>query len=163
MKLIDKDGKLFGKINLVDLGIILLIVLAIAAVGYKTLGTKVQKSNDVTIQYTLCIEGIREQSVAAMNKNHENIYDDKKEKLMGNIVSVEQKPFIRPVQLDNGEYKLAEYPDKYDLYVTIETQGFVTDDGCFTSSGKKLLYGDNIGINNGYAKTYGIIEKINIK
>lgn len=163
MKLIDKDGKLFGKINLVDFGILLLLVLAVVAAGYKIAGPETKKGEEVTIQYTLCIEGVRQQSIDAINKNHENVYDEKKEKLLGKVVATEQKPFIRPVQTDDGEYKMAEYPEKYDYYITIETKGRMTDEGCITDAGKKLLYGDSIGINNGYAKTTGIIEKIDIK
>ena len=40
MKLIDEKGRLFGKINLIDLLVVILIVAVIAAVAWKLGGRK---------------------------------------------------------------------------------------------------------------------------
>jgi len=44
MKLIDEKGKLFGRINLIDLVVVFLILFLVAAVGYKVLGPKITTS-----------------------------------------------------------------------------------------------------------------------
>ena len=38
MKIIDEKGRLFGKINLIDLLVIVLVIAIIAAVGWKLVG-----------------------------------------------------------------------------------------------------------------------------
>ena len=40
MKIVDEKGRLFGKINLIDLLVIVLIVAVVAAVGWKLVGKK---------------------------------------------------------------------------------------------------------------------------
>ena len=40
MKIIDEKGRLFGKINLIDLLVIVLVVAVVAAVGWKLVGKK---------------------------------------------------------------------------------------------------------------------------
>jgi hypothetical protein len=42
MKIIDEKGKLFGKINVIDLGILLLVLLLLGGVGYKLMGRQLQ-------------------------------------------------------------------------------------------------------------------------
>ena len=44
MKIIDEKGRLFGKINLIDLLVIVLVVAVVAAVGWKLVGKKAAAS-----------------------------------------------------------------------------------------------------------------------
>lgn len=162
MKLIDKNGKIFGKINLVDLGIVLLLVLAVAAVGFKIMKERLIERETAVIQYTLYVEGVRQQSVDAINMVYDDITDAENDDPLGKIIDVRQEPAAKIVQKADGEYTKAYYPDKFDLYVTLETKGVVSKDGYFADSGKKILYGDTIGINNGYSQMFGVVEDIKI-
>ena len=63
MKIIDKNGRLFGKINLIDLAVILVIVVAVAALGMKLFGNDAVEavtSPDVTITYQVVCEDVPE-------------------------------------------------------------------------------------------------------
>ena len=46
MKIIDEKGRLFGKINLIDLLVIVLVVAVVAAVGWKLVGKKASVSDN---------------------------------------------------------------------------------------------------------------------
>lgn len=46
MKVIDEKGKMFGKINLIDLLVILVLVLIVAAVGWKLFGSQISQAVD---------------------------------------------------------------------------------------------------------------------
>jgi len=162
MKLIDKNGKLFSKLNLVDLGIVLLLIFAVLAVGYKVMREKYVERETVKIEYTLCVEGVRQQSVDAINKVHENVVDAEKEEALGDIKEVKVEAAKQIVLKSSGEYEVAEIPNKFDLYVTLVTDGVVSPDGYFTEGGKKILYGDTIGVNNGYSQMFGVVENITV-
>ena len=162
MKIVDEKGKIFGKLNIVDLGIVLLLILAFASVGYKVVREKFIERESAVIDYTLCVEGVRDQSVQAINMVYENIVDAENEDALGDIIDVRVEQAAKIVQKTDAEYTKAFYPDKYDLYITIETKGVVSKDGYFTDSGKKILYGDTIGINNGYSQMFGVVEDIKI-
>lgn len=162
MKIVDENGKIFGKINLVDLGIILLLILAFAAVGYKMVRERFIERETAVIEYTLLIEGVREQSVTAINMVSEKIVNAENDDLLGDIINIKKEQASDIVQKANGDYTKVFYPDKYDLHITLRSEGVVSKDGYFTSSGKKLLYGDTIGIDNGYSQMFGIVEDVHI-
>ena len=56
MKIIDEKGRLFGKINLIDLLVIVLVIAIIAAVGWKLVGKKAAASvSDNTHEMTFTV------------------------------------------------------------------------------------------------------------
>lgn len=162
MKLVDDNGKLFGKLNLVDVGIILLVIFAIVAISGKTIKEQTLDKEQVIIRYTLCAEGVRQQSVDAIKKNSEDIKDAEKDEAIGRIVEVRTEKAKRINPLPNGTFVESEYQDKYDLYVTIEAEGTISENGYFLSNGKKIMYGDTIGINNNYSQMFGMVEYIEV-
>lgn len=61
MKIIDKNGRLFGKVNLIDLLVVLLLIAAVGAVAMKTFGNKAVSaatSPDVSIRYQVVCEDV---------------------------------------------------------------------------------------------------------
>lgn len=63
MKIIDEKGRLFGKLNLIDLVVVLVIVAAIAAVGMKVFGNDVVDavtSQKVTLTYEVTCQDVPE-------------------------------------------------------------------------------------------------------
>lgn len=160
MRIIDENGKLFGKINLVDLGIIFVIIFAISIVGIKILNSKSEGTENALISYTICVEGVREQSVGAISMQSENIIDAEKDELLGRIVDIKKEQATEMIEMADGTVKMGKHPEKFDLYITLEVEGIVSADGYFTKSGKKIMYGDTIGINNGYSQMFGMVENI---
>ncbi len=160
MKIIDENGKLFGKLNLVDLGIILLVIFAIVTVGAKLLKDSSESGAKTTISYTVFVEGVRQQSIDAINKNYENITEAEKKDALGKIVKIEKEPSVIPVEMMDGTYKELEQPDKFNLYITLEVMGNASSNGYFTESGKKLIWGDTLVLNNNYSRMTGKIEQI---
>ena len=61
MKIIDEKGRLFGKLNLIDLLVIILLIAAVAAVAWKLVGKKAAEpvaDTGRTITYTVTVEDV---------------------------------------------------------------------------------------------------------
>lgn len=61
MKFIDEKGRLFGKINLIDLLVVVLLVAAVAAVGWKLVGKRAAQTvsdTERTICYTVYVDEV---------------------------------------------------------------------------------------------------------
>ena len=59
MKIVDEKGKLFGKLNIVDLLVILLLVAAVVLVGLKLAGRGgVSGGAGTTLTYTVTVQGV---------------------------------------------------------------------------------------------------------
>ena len=59
MKLVDERGKLFGKLNLIDLLVILLLIVAVALIGWKvTRKDGASNTSRTILTYTVEVEGV---------------------------------------------------------------------------------------------------------
>ena len=65
MKIIDEKGRLFGKLNLIDLLVIVLLIAAVAAVAWKLVGKKAAETvanTGRTITYTVTVEDVNREA-----------------------------------------------------------------------------------------------------
>lgn len=165
-KIIDKNGKLFGKLSIIDLIAILLIVTAIVVVCIKFIGKNEKTAIDkISVEYTLSIEGIRDYSVDAINKANK-VYsspNDDEKVYVGEIISKEITPAKKLVQQSSGEYTYIDVPDKYDVVIKIKAE--VTKDyyGYFFSDNLQLLSNSEFSIYNDYVKLTGKITNFEEK
>lgn len=160
MKPIDNKGRLFGKINLIDLAVLLLLIFAVAVTGVKIAQSKTDTAdgNDATLRYTLYIRGLREVSVNALLAETETIIDAEYGGEVGCIVGdIVKVPATDNVLLENGTYTTVTYDDRYDLYITLETPVIETETGLFTADDRRMYFGGTLGINNGHVETFGEI------
>ena len=61
MKLVDEKGRLFGKLNLIDLAVIIIVLAVVAAVGMKLFGNKAVASattQQVTLTYEVVAQDV---------------------------------------------------------------------------------------------------------
>lgn len=61
MKMIDKNGRLFGKLNIIDLAVILIVVVVVAALGMKLFGNDAVEaitSPEVRVTYEVVCEDV---------------------------------------------------------------------------------------------------------
>ena len=65
MKIIDEKGRLFGKLNLIDLLVTILLIAAVAAVAWKLVGKKAAETvadTGRTITYTVTVEDVNREA-----------------------------------------------------------------------------------------------------
>ena len=72
---------------------------------------KYAEREHTSIQYTLFVAGVRQQSVDAINMVHERITDAETDDPLGNIVDIKTEPAANIFQKADGEYVKAYYPD----------------------------------------------------
>ncbi|WP_071025802.1 DUF4330 domain-containing protein [Peptoniphilus raoultii] len=119
MKLIDKKGKIFGLINIIDFFVILLIALAIVF-GAKRLSKTPSASNAQTKKGIVYMD-IIEVKMATVSKVKEGdpLYDYDKGTYLGKIKSVSYEPYKEEVEYQ-GKFVLAEVPEKFVVHVEME-------------------------------------------
>lgn len=162
MKIIDKKGRLFGKVNVIDL--IIVVCVAVLAFGAVVKYNKIDKTmtTDKVIEYTMKISSIRKASIDALEKNYEGLKESEGGRELGDITEVKTEPAKELIQLADGSYKEVELPDRYDLLVTVKVKGTETEDNYFAASGKRIINGDNVKFTNGYLETSGIIKSVKV-
>ncbi|WDV45262.1 DUF4330 domain-containing protein [Clostridiaceae bacterium M8S5] len=129
MKLIDKKGKLFGLINIIDLLVILIVVLAVGGIGYKLktrqgiggIGSKTEK-----VKAIIEISDVRLATVNNLNEG-DKLYHYDRGNYFGTVKEVAVFPHKEAVSTSDGKIVLAEEPDKFDVQLTLESNASVSD------------------------------------
>ena len=122
--IIDEKGKLFGKINLLDVLLILLIVAVLACAAVFFLGGG-QLSNAETIPLTYTVEiKTKDAEYFEHIKEGEQVIDGITKTPAGRIVGLTTKPATQITQADD-KLILSEIAGKLDGYVEIQAEATV--------------------------------------
>lgn len=161
-KIIDSKGKLFGKINIIDLAVIIaVVVLALFTFVKFDRNDQITRSDKV-IEYTVLVKQIRQPTVDAFNKNFKDIAEPDTQKALGDITDVKLSKSKEVITLADGYYKEIERDDTFDLLLTLRVQGTETEDNYYTLNGKKLIVGETITLNNQYVTSYGVVKSVEV-
>lgn len=130
MKLIDEKGRLFGKINIFDLIILLAIVLVVGVVGYKLVQRGTNTANAVpTKAYIVSVKcsGMPDSFDEALKKDN-RIYYDLDSFTNAKIVDIKEVPAVVTIQTDDGKLVETEHPSLKDVYVDLEVLDNLNED-----------------------------------
>lgn len=119
MKIIDKKGRLFGLINIIDLLFILIVALAIVG-GMKKFGNKLPVKEEAREgQVTYFVQNIVQANVDQMKKG-DPVYQYDKGTYLGEIEEVKVEPYTDVLDYQ-GEWINAPVPEKFNVYLTVKT------------------------------------------
>ena len=161
-KIIDENGKIFKKVNIIDFFVVaVVIVLALSAfLKFGKAGETL--SSDKTIEYTINVKQVRQYSVDALDDNLLGIKENDTKKELGDIINIKVTPAKEQVKLIDGSYKEVELKEYYDALLTVRVKGTETNDNYYTNTGRKLIVGEEIVINNDYVGVQGVVASVEV-
>lgn len=156
-----KNGKLFGKVSIIDLLVLLVIIVSVIGVYLRfTSTTEVVKVESEKFSYEVCIEGVREYTIEGL-KQLGKVYDKETKEDLGEITEVVSVEKVTNTEINSrGEVIESESPDKYVVVIKIETDGNVGDNGYYTSTNRSIGVGGELSVESKYVSTMGRITKI---
>ncbi|GFN34313.1 DUF4330 domain-containing protein [Tepidimicrobium xylanilyticum] len=162
MPLLDKKGRIFGKFNILDLFIILMVLILSIGGFYKiSRANPADMIRPKPIELKIIVMN-REKIGVDVIKEGDILKEYDTGTILGQIKKVEVYPASTEVVTTEGEIKAAEIPDRYDLIITIDGEAIVTDNSII--SGKsELRIGNKLVLRT---KTYAldsIILEVNVK
>ncbi len=156
---IDKKGKLFGKINIIDLLILVILVAAIAVLGVKFLG---KGGKDVqTLEMKFHIEEV-DTWVTENVQVGDALYDGTYEQNLGVVTNVETGQSKTWGQNADGQYVLSSRDGYNSMTITGEVQGTKTAVGAEVN-GQLYGVGHSMVLYAGDAKLYLRVQDIRVK
>ena len=148
------------KVNIIDILIIAAILVGIAGVVIRFGSGNSRMANAMSkIEYTVEVKGLRDYSVDALQKKGD-VWDPKLKKSMGTITNISVKDAVGEDQLTNGTYVKAPIPERYDVLITIETTGKVSDTAYYSSASNELCLGKDYTLYTQWSSFYGTIQEI---
>lgn len=160
--MIDKNGKLFGKISIIDICFILALIAVIFG-AYMRFSSGVGKivTTPTEFEYTVKVFNVREFTVNAL-KQKGLITDKKYETVLGEIIDVRVENAEMESVTTNGEIVDTTLPERFTCYITIRSKGKEGRNGYFNAMNDEISVGRNLNIFTKYVSTTGAIESIDI-
>ena len=128
MKLIDRSGRLFGKISVIDLLVVAVVAVMAVALNFKNTQTSTGASvQEESVTFQIRVRGVRS-FVAASIAEGDGLYDQNYSsggKALGEIteIQVERDPGTVTASLHDGTVIMAEAEDTVDLLLTLKGSG----------------------------------------
>ena len=161
--MLDNKGRLFGKINVVDLGILFILVIAVILCVMKfNPAPKIAQRESTKFQYTLSVSGVRDFTLDAFEVG-DSLYDTTAEKPIGKIISVDYENAKGYIYDVNGNIIERDIPERYKLKLLVECDGYKVNGGYETVDGEKIQLNRGIGVFNKYCQTSFAIDSVNGK
>ncbi len=158
--LVDKKGKLFGLINIVDLCVILVVLVAIGAIYFKfnlSSHSDIAASNDKVV-VTFKVTSVRD-FTAKQFETGDKLFLDEDDSFIGEVVRVSEEPSADYIKTIDGKIKKAQQPDKFDVYVDVECSAYIDGDKVYIHGGKQLyLEQENIYYTDTVQTTAKIVD-----
>ncbi len=161
--MIDKNGKIFGKVSIIDVMVILAIIIASAGIYVRFFGgpskTVVSSSK---FYYTLKVENIRESNIDGLKKSiNSNFYlNEKITGEMGRLIKVDVAPAVGFIEKANGEIVSANIPERFDAVLTFEMTGKVNESGYFSPSLEDISAGIEYKIKGKWSSVKGKVLSV---
>jgi len=145
----DKRGRLFGKINIIDALVVLLFIGLAVAVTYRYTAVGMVREADSRVRYTLMVDGVRDLQVPYYQVGL-RAWDRRQQQYIGDIVDVRHRPQMIALELPDGSLVMAERPSIVVIYVDIEADARVTASAVLIEGAYELKVGSRVMLNTKY-------------
>lgn len=129
MGILDEKGRLFGRVNIVDLLIILVIVALAGRVAYGRILDYVApaiSAEKVEIEVELLVSGVRQATIDVLQPGT-NLYHTQTNAYLGVLTDLRIEPAEIMIQLPDGGIIESTSAIRYDVYMTVKGPARITE------------------------------------
>jgi len=159
----DKNGKLFGKISIVDLAVIFLVLVVGIGTVYRFTASAAQVDEvDANVEFTVRIDGVRDFTLYYYQEG-QRVYDRSTGQFIGLVSAINHRPHYAQRTLNNGSVSLVRMPDNYlNIYLTVAASGRETDGAIFAEGTFEVAVNSLLNLRTRYVQVTGMIYDINL-
>jgi hypothetical protein len=162
---IDKQGRLFGKVSAIDLVLLLAVIGLAAGLGYRRLSPKAVAivAANTKFYVTLSVEKIRDFSLEAVEVG-DVIYEQYGQQPFGTVVAVRSEQSQDVMKKTDGTILVVPMEERYNMYIVVEAKGSISDNGHQVNGNTQISQGSDLRIQSNKiicgAKVFGISEEM---
>ena len=127
-KIIDQNGRLFGRISVIDVGVLVLALVLVAAFATKDKFTPVAAiaSPMQDVSYALTITNMPEGRLESLREG-DTLYDTETKYALGKVASVEAEECTISMLKADGTYVMAPIEGRYNVTVHVNAKAMVDE------------------------------------
>ena len=130
MKSIDRQGRLVGKLSIIDLLVIAVVVILAVALYMKrnVMEHTSPATPTVPIVYEVKIPSVRDEIVPAYQVG-DKVYDKDNDSgnAIGVITDIRLEPYQNSATFTDGTYNVSEVEGRKDVYLTLSADGLISN------------------------------------
>ncbi len=170
--IMDKKGKLFGKVSIVDIIVLLIVIVGIIGFFFikSSLDSKKYMSDgsgmlvNTSAGYDKMTIKLKSENVRDITRDAivigDEVYVATEDVLLGKITEVYSKPATKTVDANDGTAYIAEVPERYDVTMVVEGYGRKLTDGYYVDSNTRLYFGKSIEVKTTTIQTTPTVAEI---
>lgn len=172
--ILDKKGKLFGKVSIIDLFV--LLIIAIGVIGVFSTKSMLDKEKVLSQSGNMLIStsakadkmeiAFEVKEVRSFTKDAIIVGDEvfvvSNDRFLGTVNRVESVPSKKTVVTTHGKVYEAEVPERYDVIIYVDANGKKKDEGYFTDSNIKLIIGGEMEVKTSTVQTTPRVKAITV-
>lgn len=161
--ILDSKGKIFGKVSIVDVVVVLLIAAAVIGAYFRFSGSNAEVvANDEEFFYTIEINNIRAENKDLLLKSVGTPFklSGKINSTMGELVDVTVVAAESEMILNDGTVIRAEVPERYDVTLKLKVLGKVNEYGFYTPEMHEISAAKEYEVKNIYCSVTGMVLKV---
>jgi len=161
MKIIDEKGKLFGLINIIDLSVVLVVLLVIGGIAYKSIQTETDGEDIRNVLVTVKCTYLKSEAIPKAFKKGDRLVASNAFVPDAFIEDVSYYTSDYGAETDDGRVVAAKHPLLTDAIITIKAK--VNVSGPIMKIGpQEIRIGSTYLVKTSNAEAYGIVESITI-
>lgn len=161
-KLVDEQGRIFGVVSVIDILVVLIAVVLCFAV-YTRFFLKAETSVSATSQdkftYEMLVPAVREGTRDSFRIG-DKVYDSENGTLLGVITDISFKAATKETRLSDGTYVLGSVQDRFDVMLTVEADGMISDGRYYASKTYEINANSTLEFCTKYCTATGSIWSI---
>lgn len=164
--IIDEKGRLFSKISIVDIAVVIFVICAVLFVGLKFFAPSgnLDGVETVNCEYTFRVENIRQASVDALKKSEGKYVYDSEGVYIGTLKEITAiASYTTSVTKTDGTMEIAEMPDKFEIDALVEVEGKKTTDSIMVSNKREISTGSHLSVTTPEITVEVVITGITVK
>jgi hypothetical protein len=108
--------------------LIILIVLGVLAAATMKFAKPALQTQTVPITFTILVEGVREVTVNGMEEGAA-VFEGLSGQRIGKMTAIAPRQAVKEAVTSDGRYVMADLPNRFDVEVTIQTEGVFSERG----------------------------------
>jgi len=140
--MIDKNGRLFGRVSVIDIIIVLAVLVLGAGFVYRQTSARLQTVINPSDEFYVVFEvnGLREVNTRAIAEG-DLIFRIHDRQPLGEVVDITLRPATQAMHLDDATVIMAEMEERYRVFITLASVGSITEVGYFVNGLEHLAPG----------------------
>lgn len=158
LRVLDDKGRIFGRISIIDLLVILVLISVAVWFGYSMFGRNLRRNvaeRQQDTEIVVVVSAIRPSTAEAVAKGGK-IFEFKTGACIGEIVGVKTEPTSVWLVQGDGRWVQVESKDRVDAFVTIQGTARIGED-VITMNGVEIRVGGSLSLKTKFAVFQGYV------